>query len=591
MKSIERIGNVRSIKAILLVLLVLGGVTGFGSIVGAQNGSQASTQKFLFPAWLNEYLAGTGAHPSDVVVSPQMAVLVGTAYPKMVNGAPYGKPYSWVMGLTGHGNVVWGHSFSDALLTGVVKTGDGYVAVGKTHEWVNGASPAVNTWVVKLASNGSVKWQEALGPNVGMPAGVASDGSNVFVAGTATGEPWFVVLNSTGQIVWQKVGSGKENYGVSAVAKVPASGAYVVGGYETSGMWVNGATGSIKPWVAAIDSNGNIVWQETLNLNNSLVSKVYVTPNGNVLVMGTTPKGSWIVCLSPSGKFLWGKEYTGIELSAATFLSTGSMVLVGSMDGKAVELIVPSGGNATVYSLGFTATAAGAVGNGVLVAGFGKDGAYVEFSIAGTGSSLNVSVNSSVLNVSTASTAMKLVNGSYTLVNTSINPKKMTASYSSVWDQKTYGLLNVETSPSDAAVHVDGQFAGRTPVYYYVKSGTHKLIITKLNYAEVNENVTVSADQMVQKKAVLLPGGYIEVTSVPEGAAVYVDGQFIGDTPIQNYSIPIGFHEITIKKPGYVTVTKFITVSAGSTTNIKQYLLLAGYLRVITKPKGAAVYI
>ncbi len=594
MKSIGRIGNLKHIKAIVLVLLVLGGITGFSSVVRAQSGSQSSTQQFLFPSWLNEYLSHTSSYPSAVVVSPHSAVLVGTAYQGVLNGAPYGKPYSWVMSLTGYGNVTWAYTFSGAMVRSISSTGNGYVVVGTTHEWLNGASPTVNAWVAKLAPNGSVVWQEAIEPDTGMAVGVAFDGSNVLVAGTFGGKPWLVTLDSSGNVVWQKVGSGREYYGVSSVAGT--SGAYVIGGYETSTVWVNGAkTGGVRPWVAEVDSSGNVVWQEALNISNTVVSKVYVAPNGHVLVIGNTPEGAWIACLSPSGKFMWGREYEGVELSSAAFLSTGDVVLVGSYKGASLEMrIAPSGEIVAACSDSQTSqiTSVGTVGNAILFAGFKKDGGmYAGYVVAGSGCKEEVSVNATNLTVSTLGTNFTFKEGSYKVTNTSIGQATIPTSYKTVWNEKMYGLLDFETSPSSAAVYVDGQFAGRTPLYYYVRNGLHNVKITKLNYAEFNELITVSTGQVIPIQKSLLQGGYINVNTVPEGALVYVDGQFIGQTPLQNYSISAGLHVITIKKPGYVTISKFITVGIGSNLNINEYMFLAGYLRVITRPKGAAVYV
>ncbi len=577
------------IKATFLVLLVIGGLMGFGGMVGAQSGSQ-NTQQFLFPAWLNEYLMNKAAHPSGAAVTPHMAVLVGSAYPKMVNGAPYGEPYSWAMALTGYGKVVWGESFSGAMLSSVINTGDGYVMAGATHEWVNGASPATNAWVAKLAPNGSVVWQEAIGPNAGPAVGAAYGGGNVVVAGNLKGMPWLVALDSSGKVVWQKIGSGNGTYEVSSIAG--GMGSYVVGGYKASSIWTNGAKIAVTPWVAEIGPNGNIIWQETFNISNTAVSKVYVAPNGHILIIGSNHEGSWIVCLSGSGMFIWGKEYTGVEISAATFSSTGNVILVGSKNGQAIELVVQPGGETTAYSLGFTgATAAGAVGNSILIAGYGKSAAYVGYAIPGTGLGSKTSVNSSSLKVSVSSTNLKLVKGGFTTVSTSLTAKPLGSESSNVWNWEVYALLDVETSPSSAAVYVDGNFAGRTPLYYYVTNGVHMLKIAKANYAEIDKLITVATGEVVPIQESMVPGGYINVNTVPSGALVYVDGQFIGQTPVQNYSIPSGFHILIIKKPGYVTVTKFITVGIGQTVDINKYLLLAGYLRVITRPKGAAVYI
>ncbi|NPA47528.1 MAG: PEGA domain-containing protein, partial [Thermococci archaeon] len=65
-------------------------------------------------------------------------------------------------------------------------------------------------------------------------------------------------------------------------------------------------------------------------------------------------------------------------------------------------------------------------------------------------------------------------------------------------------------------------------------------------------------------KQYLLLAGYLRVITKPKGAAVYIDGQYIQDTPIENYSLPLGVHEITIVKPGYTTYDQFITITAGT---------------------------
>jgi hypothetical protein len=46
--------------------------------------------------------------------------------------------------------------------------------------------------------------------------------------------------------------------------------------------------------------------------------------------------------------------------------------------------------------------------------------------------------------------------------------------------------------------------------------------------------------------------GAVSVTSDPAGAAVYVDGDFVGQTPITVQSLSAGDHRVRIVKDGYL---------------------------------------
>ena len=51
-------------------------------------------------------------------------------------------------------------------------------------------------------------------------------------------------------------------------------------------------------------------------------------------------------------------------------------------------------------------------------------------------------------------------------------------------------------------------------------------------------------------------------TSVPSGADVELDGNFVGDTP-STIGVSPGAHTVGVKKPGYKTWERKITVSSG----------------------------
>jgi PEGA domain-containing protein len=54
----------------------------------------------------------------------------------------------------------------------------------------------------------------------------------------------------------------------------------------------------------------------------------------------------------------------------------------------------------------------------------------------------------------------------------------------------------------------------------------------------------------------------VEVVSTPTGADIEVDGKFVGSTP-STLSLPTGDHDIAVKKTGFTTWTRKISVSGG----------------------------
>jgi hypothetical protein len=62
--------------------------------------------------------------------------------------------------------------------------------------------------------------------------------------------------------------------------------------------------------------------------------------------------------------------------------------------------------------------------------------------------------------------------------------------------------------------------------------------------------------------------GAISVTSDPVGATVYVDGQFIGQTPIDVPSLAAGDHRVRLVMDGYLENGRIVTVNTGKTETL-----------------------
>src|SRR5690606_22158584 len=95
------------------------------------------------------------------------------------------------------------------------------------------------------------------------------------------------------------------------------------------------------------------------------------------------------------------------------------------------------------------------------------------------------------------------------------------------------GRIELASTPSEAAVSVDGEFRGRTPLTLRLRPGrTHRITLTKPGYETVTRELSVEADSG-RRVAVELPAqfGEIDVASEPPQAEIWVDGRREAVTP------------------------------------------------------------
>jgi hypothetical protein len=92
-------------------------------------------------------------------------------------------------------------------------------------------------------------------------------------------------------------------------------------------------------------------------------------------------------------------------------------------------------------------------------------------------------------------------------------------------------------------------------------AGAHQLELVNagLDY-RVTQNVTIAAGQTATF-TVVPPRGTLSVNALP-WAEVWIDGKRAGDTPIGNYAIPIGTHELLFRHPELGEQRKTVTIGA-----------------------------
>ncbi len=134
--------------------------------------------------------------------------------------------------------------------------------------------------------------------------------------------------------------------------------------------------------------------------------------------------------------------------------------------------------------------------------------------------------------------------------------------------------LSVKGSPDGATVAIDGKEVGRTPLdAHQLPRGTYELTITRDGYTEHIEKITLSPGDTRAIGYSLAAIVKASISSMPEGAEVYIDGEKAGVTPLRNPQLTEGKHVIAIRRMGYETHRQEIEIAASSPPDLNPVLI------------------
>jgi len=91
----------------------------------------------------------------------------------------------------------------------------------------------------------------------------------------------------------------------------------------------------------------------------------------------------------------------------------------------------------------------------------------------------------------------------------------------------------------------------------YVRGDMH------LDFAKFLPERSKDAPQVASASLLVASQPTVSVESLPAGADIEIDGAFVGNTP-SAIAVPVGSHDVVIKKKGFVDWTKKLNVTGGS---------------------------
>lgn len=156
--------------------------------------------------------------------------------------------------------------------------------------------------------------------------------------------------------------------------------------------------------------------------------------------------------------------------------------------------------------------------------------------------------------------------------------------------QPINGHLNINSTPMKADIYIDGKHYGTTPkIITNILIGNHKLRLEKEGCATLTKDIVVEEGKTLSLNEKLSTGKEIVVKTDKTGDKVYVDDDYIGDTPL-TINLSYGKHSIKAVR-GNQTATKDIDVKIDN-KEVQEYILVFGKLISITSDtKGDDIYV
>jgi hypothetical protein len=161
------------------------------------------------------------------------------------------------------------------------------------------------------------------------------------------------------------------------------------------------------------------------------------------------------------------------------------------------------------------------------------------------------------------------------------------------------GAIYAQSSPAGAAISMNGNFYGYSPVTIpNLPQGTYSMKATLNGYTPDTRLINVYAGQTASYYPTLQQSpppprstGTVYAKSSPSGSQVYADGTYYGLTPLTLTLYP-GNHNVVLKLSGYNDWSTIVYVTAGSSQTVNPGLTPAifGSISIESAPAGASVF-
>jgi HSP20 family molecular chaperone IbpA len=156
------------------------------------------------------------------------------------------------------------------------------------------------------------------------------------------------------------------------------------------------------------------------------------------------------------------------------------------------------------------------------------------------------------------------------------------------------GTLSVTSDPAGAEVSVNGIPRGHTPCRIdRIPGGTVTLALQAGGFLPHTRELSLAAGEVQAVDVQLKPQpGTLRVVSIPEGARVYIDDEYRGETPFDFAKAEPKTYRVRVDMPGHEPAARDVTLAKGaSVTEEFRLAKITGRIEVVTAPSRATVLI
>lgn len=120
--------------------------------------------------------------------------------------------------------------------------------------------------------------------------------------------------------------------------------------------------------------------------------------------------------------------------------------------------------------------------------------------------------------------------------------------------EPAWAEVSINASPEGASVMIDDEAFGATPLSFKLEEGSHVLSINAQGYKPYTTDIVIVAQQdLVLPDINLKPAdGVLAIDTSPDSAAVVLNGEFVGVSPLSLNLPPNAEHKLQVYKAGYV---------------------------------------
>ena len=133
------------------------------------------------------------------------------------------------------------------------------------------------------------------------------------------------------------------------------------------------------------------------------------------------------------------------------------------------------------------------------------------------------------------------------------------------------GHLSLKSMPSGATIWVDGKMSKlKTDVKTKISAGKHTITLKLDLYVDAEKGIEVLPGSILEEEFQLVRSqGRINVVSIPEGAAIWIDGKDAGNKTDHLMEVLHGEHEVALKLDGYKDARKKVRLEPEGFTEVE----------------------